>query len=237
MVQKYVIILAGPNGAGKSTVQPGLVPPGVPFVNADEIARQLRESGQATETGVDITAGRLLLARLQELERTQSSFAVETNLANRSLALRIPRWQEQGYRVCLFFITAPSADFAVARVAQRVASGGHDIPEATIRRRFEAGLQNLSNTYKPLVDAWYIYDNWTEEGPQRVDEKPYLKAIENGDQMDRAMREAVQKALQEHKRRGQYIVVWHDGNIVRVPAEDIPVRDASSVSERVKTPT
>jgi predicted ABC-type ATPase len=52
-----------------------------------------------------------------------------------------------------------SADEAIARVAQRVKHGGHDIPAAVIRRRFAAGLSNVENVYTTKVDAWALYDN------------------------------------------------------------------------------
>ena len=57
-------------------------------------------------------------------------------------------------------------------MAQRVLQGGHDVPEATIRRRFASGLHNFQTLYAPLVDAWALYDNggrkpvlldWSEE--------------------------------------------------------------------------
>ena len=120
-----IVILAGPNGAGKSTLATRFVPRGVPFLNADEIARTLAPlPGQ----NADIAAGRLLLARLDEAVQAKVSFAVETNLANRTLATRVPRWQEAGYVVSLVFVWIPSADLAVQRVAARVRSGGHPIP-------------------------------------------------------------------------------------------------------------
>lgn len=120
------IILAGPNGAGKSTARPRLIPPGINFVNADDIARELIESGQASAQGADIAAGRQLIVRLNALEEAQADFAVETNLANRSLAQRIPRWQKEGYRVAVYYLWVSSPDLAVARVAERVRMGGHN---------------------------------------------------------------------------------------------------------------
>jgi hypothetical protein len=70
-----------------------------------------------------------------------------------------------------------------------------------------------------------------------MDEKIIPEIIENGEQIDRAMRQAVQNALREHKRRGQYIVVWRDGKIVRVPPEEISVPEEETSPEPVKTPT
>jgi predicted ABC-type ATPase len=63
-----------------------------------------------------------------------------------------------GYRVCLFFLWLPSADIAVARVANRVAQGGHNVPSVDIRRRYVSGLRNLFHLYRSLLDAWWLYD-------------------------------------------------------------------------------
>ena len=75
----------------------------------------------------------------------------------------IPHWQHSGYQVSLFFLQLPSLELAVARVADRVAQGGHDLPEPVIRRRFQAGITNFHSLYKPLVDAWRHYDNSGDE--------------------------------------------------------------------------
>lgn len=59
----------------------------------------------------------------------------------------------------LIFLQLDSPEEAVARVAQRVSQGGHNIPESTIRRRFTSGLTNFEQLYAPLVDIWVIYNN------------------------------------------------------------------------------
>jgi predicted ABC-type ATPase len=59
----------------------------------------------------------------------------------------------------LVFLSLPSADMAVARVAARVAQGGHHVPEPDIRRRFDSGLKNFHGVYAKIVDAWTLYDN------------------------------------------------------------------------------
>jgi len=68
--------------------------------------------------------------------------------------------------VSLFLLCLPNADTAVARVAERVRQGGHDIPEPVIRRRFTAGRSNVEKIDKSAVDTWAIYDN--------VGERPIL---------------------------------------------------------------
>ena len=80
----------------------------------------------------------------------------------------IPEWKRSGYIVKLIFLQLNSADDAVNRVAQRVLQGGHDIPEATIRRGFSKGISNFRNLYSPIVDSWTLYDN-SGDAPVLID--------------------------------------------------------------------
>jgi predicted ABC-type ATPase len=150
-----VIVLAGPNGAGKSTAAAHLLPPGIVFVNADEVAKTL--PGYPS-VAVDIQAGRLVLEQMDALERERKSFAVETTLSSRSLAPRIARLRRSGYWFRLLFLFVPTADLSVQRVMTRVRQGGHSIPEDTIRRRHGAGIDNFFSLYRPLADRWSVHD-------------------------------------------------------------------------------
>jgi predicted ABC-type ATPase len=76
--------------------------------------------------------------------------------------------QVVGYEFHLFFFWLPDVELSIARVAERVRMGGHDIPEPTIRRRYRAGLSNLSHLYIPLADTWRVYDNSQVGHPIRV---------------------------------------------------------------------
>lgn len=163
MTRPRIIILAGPNGAGKTTFAREFLPQEAGcqvFVNADLIAAGL--SPFAPERAA-IQAGRLMLQAIAQHLAKRESFAFETTLSGVGYARQIPQWQQWGYRVELFFLSLPSADMAVQRVAERVRQGGHDIPEGTIRRRFEAGKRLFATVYKPLVDQWVLYDNAGDE--------------------------------------------------------------------------
>ena len=156
---KRIFAIAGPNGAGKTTFATEFLPneAGCPiFVNADLIAAGLSPFRSSL---VGVQAARLMLRQLEEHAQRGHSFAFETTLSGRGHARRIPRWQEQGYRVKLFFLGLPTPEAAIRRVAQRVSEGGHDVPEPVIRRRFEAGRRNFERIYRDLVDAWAVYDN------------------------------------------------------------------------------
>lgn len=74
-------------------------------------------------------------------------------------APRLVRLQREGYRFYLYFFWLPSPEMAIQCVAHRILSGGHDIPEPVIRRRYEAGLNNFFALYRPLANLWRIYDN------------------------------------------------------------------------------
>ena len=154
-----VIIIAGPNGAGKTTFAREFLPREAAcpvFVNADLIAAGIAPF--APENAA-LRAGRLMLEELSYHFAAGISFAFETTLSGRGYLRLIKEWQAAGYQVKIIFLQLASADEAVARVAQRVKQGGHNIPEEVIRRRFAAGKDNFEKLYAPRVDAWALYDN------------------------------------------------------------------------------
>jgi predicted ABC-type ATPase len=169
-VSKNIIIIAGPNGAGKTTFARSFLPEEAQcprFINADLIAAGL--SPFAPEAAA-IRAGRLMLEEIANCVRKGESFAFETTLSGLNYWVRIRQWRAQGYHVSLYFLCLPDAEAAIARVAERVKQGGHDIPDDVIRRRFTAGLRNFHEVYKSAVDAWALFDN--------VGETPVLLELE-----------------------------------------------------------
>ena len=154
-----IVIIAGPNGAGKTTFAMEYLPKeaGCPvFVNADLIAAGI--SPFAPETAA-VKAGKLMLEEIRRHVALGGSFAFETTLSGRMYARLIPLWRRQGYRVKLVFLSLPCVEVALARVAARVARGGHSVPDEVVRRRFDSGLANFRNVYQSIVDAWMLYDN------------------------------------------------------------------------------
>jgi predicted ABC-type ATPase len=156
---KRIVIVAGPNGAGKTTFAREFLPQEADcptFVNADLIADGLSPFDPA---GVAIRSGRIMLQLIREHAERGETFAFETTLAGRNYAHSIRRWRAAGYRVTLVFLSLPSPEMALSRVAERVLQGGHGVPEDVVRRRFIAGRENFETLYKPLVDEWLHYDN------------------------------------------------------------------------------
>ena len=95
---------------------------------------------------------------------------LEERVASAKALGAIPFWQSAGYRTKLIFLRLASVELAIERVAARVRQGGHDIPEAVIRRRYEAGWRNFRELYRNRVDSWQVYGNSGVE-PVLLEEK------------------------------------------------------------------
>ena len=164
-------IIAGCNGAGKTTASFTILPEVLgckEFINADEIAKGL---SPFQPESVAMQAGRIMLARMDELLQKGETFAFETTLATKSYKQKIEWAQVNGYEVTLLFFWLDSPNMAKKRVAQRVAEGGHSIPTETIERRYHNGIANLFAIYMDMVDICYIFDN--SEGERTPIAKKY----------------------------------------------------------------
>ncbi|MBQ9548507.1 MAG: zeta toxin family protein [Bacteroidales bacterium] len=152
-------ILSGCNGAGKTTASYTLLPELLEcseFVNSDEFAKSLSPFNPSQAS---VSASRYMLMKIRYLLDKRSDFSIETTLATRSLVGIIQDARELGYSVTLLYFWLNSPELAIARVRDRVAAGGHHIPEDVVRRRYRMGLGYFFETYIPLCDRWVLADN------------------------------------------------------------------------------
>lgn len=152
-------IIAGCNGAGKTTASYTILPDMLKcteFVNADEIAKGI--SPFAPEKAA-IEAGRIVVERMKVLMEERKDFAIETTLATRTHAKLIQRARAVGYKITLLFFWLNMPSLAIERVKLRVSSGGHNVDEEQIRRRYDLGIKHLFSIYLELCDYWMIIDN------------------------------------------------------------------------------
>ena len=156
-----IIALCGPNGAGKSTFHAAhLAPAGLPFLNADTLARQL---------GLDAYKARDLVALYRDrLVQARASFVFETVLSDPAgeKVEWLRRAADAGYHFVLIFIRLASAAQSDERVALRVHQGGHDVPAEKVRERFPRTLRNLARAIRRLPHV-RIYDNSDLLAPYR----------------------------------------------------------------------
>ena len=154
-----VYIIGGCNGSGKTTTAKQILPYFLnvyEYVNADEIASGL---SPFRPENVAIQAGKLMLKRIKYLANNKLDFAFETTLSGLNYLRFLRECQKLNYNINLIYFWLKSPQLAIARVKQRVASGGHNIPEDVIIRRYYRGQKNLIESYLPLCDTWIIYDN------------------------------------------------------------------------------
>jgi predicted ABC-type ATPase len=192
---------------------------------------------------VAIEAGRLMIQRLRSLSDSGRDFAFETTLAAKNFAQFIVNCRAKGYTINLIYFWLRSPDLAVERVARRIASGGHSIPEDVIRRRYERGRKNLVSLYLPLCDGWMVYDNSSSlpklVGERIINQLPIIYDNEiwkqiteynmNEEEMktlhkkiDAGVKAAIAEAIERHRKLGQSISIMQNGEVVTLNAEEIP---------------
>lgn len=152
-------IISGCNGSGKTTASYTLLPEMLEcnqFVNSDEFAKSLSPFNPSEAS---VTASRYMLQKIYYLLGNMMDFCVETTLATRSLLGIINDAKSRGYTVYILYFWLKSPEMAILRVKNRVAAGGHNIPEHVVRRRYYMGLNYFFETYAPICDRWMLVDN------------------------------------------------------------------------------
>lgn len=155
MLQPSCIILGGPNGSGKSSAYAKLQLDGV-WINADEIAKTL--TGSSDGRAAALSAGKATIRKLAEMIETKTSFIYETTLSSQQSVNLMRDAKAAGFSVALYYVALDTVDRNIERVRQRVEAGGHDIPEADIRRRYEGSLDKLAAALS-YADEALLIDN------------------------------------------------------------------------------
>lgn len=144
-------MVCGPNGGGKSTL--------TRILDMQERSIVIDPDRLALENGLSpIEAGKEAARRARECIRNGQSFARESTLSGNFDLQIAKKAKEQGFHLELIYSGLNSPETAIARVKERVANGGHDVPESDIQRRYHRSLKNLPQIIE-LVDRVMIYDN------------------------------------------------------------------------------
>lgn len=138
----HILVGAGTNGAGKSSIVQPYLRRGGEYFNPDEYARSLITAGMGPKEA-NGHAWKFGFDALQASIDQGKHYAFESTLGGNSIPFELMRSLAMGCRLDLFFVGLSSAELHIQRVAERVRRGGHDIPEAKIRERYENSRKNL----------------------------------------------------------------------------------------------
>lgn len=145
-------IIGGVNGAGKSSLTGSLK------YQRSDLGKIIDVDKLAVQYGGFIEGGKAAIALQAQYMSAGISFTQETTLSDQRPLRVIREAKEAGYYVRLFYVGIGTAQEAIKRIKNRVAKGGHDIPEEDVMRRFEAQYENLAKILD-YCDEAVFFDN------------------------------------------------------------------------------
>jgi predicted ABC-type ATPase len=159
-------VLAGTNGAGKSSLGGAAIrEKGADYFNPDEAARRIRATNpHISEREANIAAWQEGKRLLEEAIARRLVFAIETTLGGETMTALLLRALAEKIEVRMWYVALATPELHIARVRARVARGGHDIPESTIRERYERSRVNLIRLLPQLTEL-RVFDNSPEADP------------------------------------------------------------------------
>jgi len=153
-------MICGPNGAGKSTWSKGIATRhNVVCIDTDALS-----AGGLSP----IAAGKVAAEMARTMIASRISFARESTLTAKFDFQIMQMAREAGYAIHLTYIRLETPELAISRVRSRVQQGGHDVPEADIRRRYRRSLENLPRALAS-ADEYVLLDN-SEDGYRLIEE-------------------------------------------------------------------
>lgn len=177
----HLTVLAGVNGGGKSSVGgEALRAAGAEYFNPDEYARQLLNRGSLTQEKANAIAWAYGKGKLEEAIANGTDFTFESTLGGKTITDLLVRAVSKGHLLHLWFVGLESVELHVKRVAERVAKGGHPIPEADIRKRWIGSHENIIRLI-PFVTTLRVFDNSREVPTGKTPNPALLLSIQDGE--------------------------------------------------------
>jgi predicted ABC-type ATPase len=161
MTERHLVIVGGPNGSGKSTFAEEYGRRyAIDYLGADSIALELSPDDPLS---AKVSAGKQFVHRLSAAIAAGESRIVESTLSGKGLERHIAQARQAGFRISVVFVTLDSPELCIARIRERVAQGGHHVPDADVRRRFVRSRYLFWHHYRLTANSWQLFAN-TGEG-------------------------------------------------------------------------
>lgn len=157
-MSKTIEIFAGPNGSGKTTFAKSILTGRKDFLsfNSDVIASGLKHG---KKDAIQFEAGRYMLQSIEKALSKKESFSFETTFSGKLWKTHLDNAKKHGYKIIIYFVFVNSIELSIKRIKKRVKTGGHDVENKIVRRRFKRTFENMVKLYSQLADEWYLVNN------------------------------------------------------------------------------
>jgi len=152
-MKKKLYLVAGANGSGKTTLAHELLreEKGLIFLNVDETAVKIGDH-------VGLASGRIILTEINRTLSVGKSFVLESTISGNYHKRVLTEAKKMGYEVTMYYVFLDSYDLNLERIKNRVALGGHNVPDEDVIRRFYKSIRNFWDIIN-IVDFWELYYN------------------------------------------------------------------------------
>ena len=159
----HIVVAAGTNGAGKSVIAGEFLAARAAgaYFNPDAVAKALVSRDGVPLAEANARAWNFGFELLNRSIERNEDFSFETTLGGNSITQALMRAAASGLDVLIFYVGLDSPDRHIARVAARVARGGHPIAADKIRERYPKSLANLIKLLGCASEV-RVYDNSAE---------------------------------------------------------------------------
>ncbi len=166
--QPVLIVIAGPNGSGKTTITEALLrhqwAADCAAINPDDLAEKLFKGWDPLQAAFKAA---VLAAEMRERHlAAREDLVFETVFSAPDKLDYLRRAKAAGYFIRLFFICTDNPLINAARVARRMALGGHPVPLDKIVGRYRRSIANGAAALQ-VVDRLYLFDNSREDRDAR----------------------------------------------------------------------
>lgn len=185
-------VIAGPNGSGKSTLTAKhKLLERMPVVNPDEIAKELPDHSP-------VKAGKMAILEQEHLLAQGSTFALETTLSGKRELELMRRAREAGYKANLVFIGTAGPKINIGRVIERLANGGHDVPDEDVERRYQRALEKLPEAIKNADRSFVLDNSRSSQGMRLLFSREHTRVKYISRNMPEWARTSLEKYVKEH---------------------------------------